>query len=127
MSYWRFVLLAFVLGALLVGITVDAATSSMVAQFALQNTRVFGLVSVTSLVAIVGAVGSFAYLIRSRRSLVFTDEIMQELAKVTWPNREETLRASTTVVVTTLLVAGLLGVYDFFWKNLADLILFTES
>ena len=109
------------------GVTVDAATSSMVAQFALQNTRVFGLMSVTSLVAIVGAVGSFAYLIRSRRSLVFTDEIMQELAKVTWPNREETLRASTTVVVTTLLVAGLLGVYDFFWKNLADLILFTES
>jgi len=127
MSYWRFVLLAFVLGALLVGVTVDAATSSMVAQFALQNTRVFGLMSVTSLVAIVGAVGSFAYLIRSRRSLVFTDEIMQELAKVTWPNREETLRASTTVVVTTLLVAGLLGVYDFFWKNLADLLLFTES
>jgi len=120
-------MLTFVVGALLVGVTLNAATSSMVAQFALQNTRVFGLLSVTSLVAIVGAIGAFAYLIRSRQTLVFTDEIMQELAKVTWPNREETLRASTTVVVTTLLVAGLLGVYDFCWKNLADLILFTES
>ena len=127
MAHWRFVMLTFVVGALLVGVTLNAASSSMVAQFALQNTRVFGLLSVTSLVAIVGAAGSFAYLIRSRQSLLFTDEIMQELAKVAWPNREETLRASTTVVVTTLLVAGLLGVYDLCWKNLADLILFTES
>jgi preprotein translocase SecE subunit len=46
---------------------------------------------------------------------------------VTWPSREETVRASTTVVLTTLFMASLLAVYDFTWKNLADLFLFTEG
>ncbi|NCG17818.1 MAG: preprotein translocase subunit SecE, partial [Rhodobacterales bacterium] len=57
----------------------------------------------------------------------FTDEVIGELVTVTWPTRDETVRASTTVVLTTLFVAAVLAFYDLIWKSIADMILFTEA
>ena len=63
----------------------------------------------------------------NRKVLLFADEVVNELMQVAWPTREETLRASTTVVLTTFFTAAVIAVYDFIWKNLADLFLFTEG
>jgi hypothetical protein len=37
------------------------------------------------------------------------------------------MSATTTVIATTLFVAALLAFYDLIWKNVADLVLFTEG
>lgn len=127
MSNQRYVLLSFIAGAILVGLTVQAASVSAFAQFAWPDRRLLGILSTTSALALVSGAATFVGLLRSRKAVSFTDEVVGELRKVTWPTREESVRASTTVVLTTLFVAGLLAAYDFIWKNLADLVLFTEG
>jgi len=123
----RYVLLTFVVGAFLTGWVVQAMVVSLLAQLEYPDTRLLGLVSISGLSGMGGGIATFFALLSNSDAKRFTDEVVGELARVTWPTREETLRATTTVVVTTLLVAALLGVYDLFWKNLADLILFNEG
>jgi preprotein translocase subunit SecE len=125
-SKQRYVLLVFLLTAIGVGLTVQAAVVSAFAQFAYPDNRLLGVVS-TSAALSVGLGGlSFVALLRNRTALTFTGEVVTELLRVTWPSREEAARAATTVVLTALFVAALLAVFDFTWKNLADLILFTD-
>ena len=127
MSKQRYVLLVFVIGAVLVGFTVEAALSSAFAQFAIPDSRLLGVLNTSSLVAVLSGLATFAILLRNRTALTFVGEVVGELVRVTWPSREETVRASTTVVLTTVFMASLMAVYDFTWKNLADLFLFTEG
>lgn len=50
------------------------------------------------------------------------NEVTKELAKVTWPTREETKTATVVVIITTVIAAAVLGGMDFFWSWLTDLI-----
>ena len=127
MSKQRYVLLVFVFAAVLIGIAVQSASSSAFAQFALPDDRVLGIMNTSSFIAMLAGAATFLVLIRNRPALTFVGEVVGELVRVTWPTREETVRAATTVVLTTLFMASLLAVYDFTWKNVADLFLFTEG
>lgn len=127
MSNQRYVLLAFICFAIVLGMVVQSACVSAFAQFAFPDNRIAGLVNTSTAVAMVTGGLTFAILIRNRRALGFASEVVGELQQVTWPTRDETVRGSTTVVLTTFFTAGLLAIYDFIWKNLADLVLFTES
>ena len=126
MSKQRYVLLVFLLTAIGVGLTVQAAVVSAFAQFAYPDNRWFGVVSTSSAASVILGTISFLALLRTRAALTFTGEVVTELMRVTWPSREEAARAATTVVLTALFVAAMLAVFDFTWKNLADLILFTD-
>lgn len=127
MNHQRYVLLSFTLGAILMGLVVQSATVSAFAQFALPDSRLAGLLNTTTVIALASGIVTFVALIRNRRAIQFTDEVVGELSQVTWPTRDETVRASTTVVLTTLFTAAVLAAYDLIWKNLADLVLFTQS
>lgn len=127
MSKQRYMLLVFVLFAVAMGLTIQAASVSLFAQFAIRDDRVLGIATTTSLLALGGGAVTFVGLMRSKTAGTFTREVVGELLRVTWPTREESVRAATTVILTSLLIAALLAVFDFTWKNLADLILFTEG
>lgn len=47
----------------------------------------------------------------------FLREVKQELRKVTWPTKEDTLRYSLMVVVASLIVAAYLGGLDYIVAN----------
>lgn len=49
-------------------------------------------------------------------------EIVAELRKVTWPNRDETKASTRVVVVTVLIIAAILGIFDFFFSWFTDVI-----
>lgn len=123
----NWVLLSFVVAAILVGLLVQSASISGMAQFNYPDNRIAGLLSSTSALGLGAFTLSLIILVRYKRALMFTDEVVGELKQVTWPTRDETLSASTTVVLTTFFTAGLLAAYDFIWKNLADYFLFTGS
>ena len=127
MNHQRYVLLCFVAAAIMAGLVVQAACVSGFARFAVPDSRLLGLLNFSTVLALSGAAGTFLGLLRSVQATTFTDEVIGELTKVTWPTRDETIKASTTVVLTTLFTAMLLAVYDLLWKNLADLILFTPQ
>lgn len=123
MSNQRYVLLAFVLFAIATGMAVQSAMMDVFAQFSMPDNRIAGLLNTSSAVAILAGGICFAVLLRNRTALGFASEVVGELEQVTWPTRDETVKGSTTVVLTTIFTAGLLAVYDFIWKNLANLVL----
>lgn len=123
----RYVLLTFIAAGILAGWLVQAMAVSLLAQLEYPDTRLLGVLAVSSVSGLVAGAATFFALLSNQDAKRFTDEVVGELARVTWPTRDETLRATTTVVITTLLVAMLLGVYDLIWKNLADLVLFNEG
>lgn len=128
MSQQRFVILAFVVGAILFGMVIQSALASAMLQFSVTDDRLLGgLTSTSTLAGVVGGGLGFFFAIRNAVWVKYSDEVIGELRKVTWPSREETVRATTTVVLTTIFVAALLGLYDLLWKNVADLFLFTDG
>jgi len=127
MKQQRYVILAFLVGALLLGLVVGSAVESALASQAMPDARVLGIAPMSTMVGFTAGVVGFFGLLRTRKAVRFTDEVIGELAKVTWPTREETMQATTTVIATTLFVAVLLAFYDLLWKNVADLVLFTEG
>ena len=55
-----------------------------------------------------------------RRIILFFQESFAELRKVTWPSRDEALASTKVVLVSTLLIAGMLGLVDFILFKLVD-------
>ena len=49
-------------------------------------------------------------------------EVVGELAKVTWPSREETQVSTVVVIVTSLIAALIIGAFDAAWSTITDLI-----
>lgn len=92
-----------------------------------DNRLLADTVNTSSLLGVGAAVVFFAAVVRNHQAVKFSGEVIGELAKVHWPSRDEALRATTTVVFATLFMAALIGVYDFVWKNVADVFLFTEG
>lgn len=79
------------------------------------------------IIAIAGAVGFAAAVIAYRNPMVnqLANEVIGELAKVTWPTQKETTAATIVVIVVSVIAAIVLGLYDAFWSWLTDLIYVT--
>lgn len=123
----NWVLLTFAIAAILMGVLVQAAVVSGMAQFAYPDNPIGGLVATSTVAGTLAAALCFVILIRYRKAMTFTDEVVGEVRQVTFPERDEAMRASTTVVLTTFFTAALLAGYDFIWKNVADGFFFSEE
>jgi preprotein translocase subunit SecE len=55
-----------------------------------------------------------------KKIILFFQESFAELKKVTWPNREEVIASTKVVLVSTLIIAALLGLVDFILFKLVD-------
>jgi preprotein translocase subunit SecE len=55
-----------------------------------------------------------------RRIILFFQESYAELRKVTWPSREEAVASTKVVLVSTLIIAGMLGLVDFLLFKFVD-------
>lgn len=58
-----------------------------------------------------------------RQRFKFISDIVAELKKVTWPSRADALRLTGLVIAFTVVVAIILGVLDYGFSKLMDLIL----
>jgi len=54
---------------------------------------------------------------------IFFQESRQELRKVHWPTREETIRYTLFVIGFSLVLAAFLGTLDYFFVNILELII----
>jgi preprotein translocase subunit SecE len=55
-----------------------------------------------------------------KRIISFFQESYAELKKVTWPSRDEALASTRVVLVSTILIALMLGAVDFILFKLVD-------
>jgi len=53
---------------------------------------------------------------RSQRIFGLANEVAVELTKVTWPTRQETKWATIVVIITVVIAAVFLGVFDLLWS-----------
>jgi len=50
------------------------------------------------------------------------DEVVSELAEVTWPTRDETYVSTVVVVVTSVVAAVFTGTFDALWSALTNIV-----
>jgi preprotein translocase subunit SecE len=61
-------------------------------------------------------------LYRNDRVYHLANEVATELKKVTWPTAKEVRVATMTVIVMAIIAAIILGLFDFVWSNLTELV-----
>jgi preprotein translocase SecE subunit len=125
--YFRYVVLTHALIAIILGAIARSALVSGFGQFGIPDNELFGLVTTTTAASVAFAGLELTIVLRNNAAMTFTDEVIAEIRRVTWPTRQEAVRAATTVVITAAFVALTISVYDLVWKKLADLILFNHS
>jgi preprotein translocase subunit SecE len=78
---------------------------------------------VTASALIIGLVGAWvAFRLVNLPSFAdFLIAVEAEMNKVSWPTRTELIRSSTVVIFSILFLAGILLVYDLFWKLVLEL------
>lgn len=127
MQNQKYIILTFVGAAVLLGMSVQGLAVPLLARLEVADPQIFGLLNATTFAGIVVAALSFALLNRQKTAVAFTNEVIDELRKVSWPDKQETLRSTLVVVVFTVVVAGALGGYDFIWAQLTEMVLYTEG
>jgi preprotein translocase subunit SecE len=75
-----------------------------------------------SLIAGSVAIIAGVVLYRSDRVYTLAHEVASELQKVTWPTAKEVRAATVVVLVMAVISAIILGVFDFVWSNLTELV-----
>ncbi len=52
----------------------------------------------------------------------FSMEVGNELSKVTWPSWSETRLSTVVVIIVTVIIAAILGSFDYLWAALSSLV-----
>ena len=88
---------------------------------------IVGFLSASALDAIILGVVTYIGLMRNTRVVQFADEVIDELNKVTWPEKDETVSSTVVVVGVTLFIAAALGLYDYVWAEVTQIVLYTDG
>ncbi len=123
----KYIIMTFLVAGVLIGFTLRGLAVPILAQLEMGDPQVFGLINATSLAGIVSGVLTFLILNRHPLVVRYTNDVIIELRRVTWPDREETIRSTTVVIATTLFVAVMLGIYDYAWAEITSALLFNEG
>jgi len=67
-------------------------------------------------IGIVVGIGIAVAAWRNKNTFTKASEIIMELKKVTWPTRKETSAATIVVIVTVIIAAMILGLFDLIWS-----------
>ncbi len=71
-------------------------------------------------IALVLALGVGIAMYKNERVFALANDVTSELKKVTWPTRKETQTATIVVIVTVIIAALVLGLFDMVWAFLTD-------
>lgn len=123
----RYILLSFLAIAVAVGFSARGLAGPIMAWGGVSDPRLFGVVDGSSLIGTGLGIATFTVFLRSSSLVQFTDEVITELRKVTWPDREDTVRSTIVVVSTSLFIALMLAGFDWLWGSLTSAFLFTKG
>lgn len=124
MQYSRYINLSFALAGLIFLVIFQKATGLLFSTFEVTDMLIAGeAIRLSGLIGAVLAGGGMFYLWQRQDVQTWASEIAVELSKVTWPSWDETKQHTLVVIIFSLILSGILAVFDFFWKWLTDLIL----
>jgi len=126
-SYQRFIYLTFLAGAFTVALTVRSASVATLAALGRPDNMVGGMFPLSVLLAGGSGLITFFVAIRSREAVIFTNEVIVELAKVKWPDRDETVNSTLIVLVATFILAAALAFFDWGWGQITNTFLYSAG
>ena len=118
----RYVLFAYLALGLIAWITISKVLGGLAFVAGLPDPGLVGAFTLSSLIGLLSVAGLTAFLARHPKANAFSGDVFGELNKVTWPSRKETQSATVVVIVTTIVLAVLLGFIDLVWAKLTGLI-----
>lgn len=123
MSVARYVNLSFVAIGLILYVVLGALFSGLIEVFGSSaNFAILGSKFRFAQLLAMGASVAIALLLRKNEKVhEYAMEVGQELSKVTWPTWKDTKRATLVVIVTTLIIACILGLLDLVWGAVSRL------
>lgn len=121
-QYQKWVNLSYLAFAILFGYIVFATAGKVVGAYDLE-TRVRNIELILRGVSIAAGAILFVGLYRNDQANQFMNEVMAELARVTWPTQKDTTSATMIVIVMVVVSGMVLGLLDYFWVQLLRWIL----
>lgn len=121
MSVARYVNMSFVAIGLLLYVIAGEFFAATIGWFGSSaNVALLGpKFRVAHLLALLVAVGVGIWLRRNEKVHTYAMEVGSELSRVSWPTWKETKKATFVVLVTTLIIASILGLLDLLWSALS--------
>lgn len=123
----KYIVMAFLGASASLGVSLRGLAVPVLARFDVGDPQIAGVIDTTSLVGLVATIITFVVLNRHVVAVSFTDEVITELRKVSWPDKEETLRSTAVVIGFSIALAVSLASYDFIWLRLTRVLLATGS
>jgi len=118
--------MVFLAGATVLGFTCHSVAVDVLARMDIGDPVLAGF-SLSAGISVAAALVTFFVLLRHERAYLYTDEVVGELRKVTWPVREETVRSTAVVLGFTAVMASSLALYDYLWATVTGIVLFNEG
>ena len=120
----RMVNLTYAVGTLIAYVIFWKAFSSLYATFGHQPQHLLGQSFTTAhLIGIVCALALLFWAWRHPRYRTQLGEVVDELSKVTWPTWDETKSNTWMTIVVTVIISGILWIFDTVFYKLTNLIL----
>ena len=128
LSRQRYVVIGAVALAVVAAMALSHALQWGWVQLGWDDVPLLGLreLTYTSLISYSAAIIAVLVVLKHQPTFTLANEVVDELAKVTWPTREETGNATVVVIVTVLISSAYLGAFDAIWLALTDWILGIE-
>jgi preprotein translocase subunit SecE len=121
-QYQKWVNLALIAVGALLAFVFHELTMRLVSLYDLE-TRVRDIDLVIQGVSLLLGSATFLVLRRHPVSNQFTNEVVEELSRVTWPTQKETSSATVVVIIMVLISGVILGALDYLWTRLLQFIL----
>ncbi|MFA6032491.1 MAG: preprotein translocase subunit SecE [Myxococcota bacterium] len=119
----RYVYGALTALAILLWITIAKASAAVMGWVNLNDRPLLGSQFTVSTLIGMAVTGAALYLfLQNKRSTEVSLEVVTELKRVTWPDRQETVAATIVVIVTVFIISIILGVFDLVWSRLTNFI-----
>lgn len=128
-SRQRYVVISIVCLAFIVGLVLSRAFGWLFSELNLQNPHFFGLheLALTSCLGYASALVLAVWVMLNQQTYALALDIADELARVTWPSRDETGHATLVVIVAVVVCSTYLGVVDAVWLWITNWILGVSS
>ena len=124
MNVKRYINIGFVIGALLAWVIFSPFLAWAIELIhPVWDAPLIGVdFRVSNLLGFISAVGLAVWAWTNDEIYTQAVEIGNELSKVTWPKWDETRNATIVVIITTLIIASILGLFDFVWAKVTAMI-----
>jgi len=101
---------AYVLGRLALGILDTAGVEGQLSKY------------LPTAIGILSGIATFVVLWKHPKSSEFSQDVIKELKKVTWPTLIETRASTIVVIVMTIIMSLIFGLFDYIFAALTNII-----